>query len=167
VAGRSSPALALQLLHRRLEHGRVQLEADGLDVAALLAAEHVARAAQLQVERGDFKSRAEVAELLERGETAAGDFSQFILRRDEQVGIRAAIGAAHAATQLVELAQAVTLSAVDQDGIREWNVEAVLDDGCGDEHVELVTHEGEHDFFEIVLAHLAVRHGHARRGTSS
>ena len=36
------------------------------------------------------------------------------------------------------------------------NVEAVFDDGGGDEDVVLVMHEGEHDFFEVVLAHLAV-----------
>ena len=57
----------------------------------------------------------------------------------------------------------MALGAVDQDCIREWNVEAVLDDGCGNEHVELVTHEGEHDFFEVVLAHLAVGDGDTGR----
>ena len=59
------------------EHGGVELEADGLDVAALLAAEHVAGAAQFEIEGGDFEAGAEVAEFLERGETAARDFGEF------------------------------------------------------------------------------------------
>ena len=58
----------------------------------------------------------------------------------------------------------MALGAIDEDGVGERNVEAVFDDRGGDEHVELVTHEGEHDFLEIVLAHLAVGDSHARRG---
>ena len=164
VAGRSSLRFALHLLHGGLEHRRVELESDGLNVAALLAAEHVARAAQLQIERRDFESRAQVAELFERGQTAARNLGQLVLRRNEQVRIGAAIGAAHAPAQLVELAEAVALGAVDEDGIGERDVETVLDDRGGDEHIELVAHEGEHDFFQVVLAHLAVRHGDTRRG---
>ena len=133
-------------------------------MAALLAAEHVACAAQFEVERGDFESGAKVAELLERGEAAARDFSELIFGRNEQIGVGAAIGAAHAAAQLVELAEAVAIGAIDEDGIGERNVEAVFNDGGGDEHVEFVTHEGEHDSLELVLAHLAVADGDARGG---
>ena len=102
-------------------------------MAALLAAEHVARAAQFEIERGDFESRAEVGELLESGEAAARDVGQFLFRRDEQVRIGAAIGAADASAQLVELAEAVAVGAIDDDGVGERDVEAVLDDGGGDE----------------------------------
>jgi hypothetical protein len=48
VCGALLAPLALHLAHRLLQHRRVQLEADRLDVPALLAAQHVARAAQLQ-----------------------------------------------------------------------------------------------------------------------
>ena len=51
----------------------VQLEADGVDVAALLAAQQVARAAQFQIERGDLESGAQVGEFLQRGQAAARD----------------------------------------------------------------------------------------------
>jgi len=43
------PWLLLQLFHSGFKHGSVEFEADGLNVAALLAAEHVACAAQLQI----------------------------------------------------------------------------------------------------------------------
>jgi hypothetical protein len=46
-------------------------------VAALLAAQQVARAAQFQIEGGDLEARAEVAEFLERGQTAARKIVQF------------------------------------------------------------------------------------------
>ena len=83
---------------------------------------------------------------------------------NEQIRIGAAVGAAHAAAQLVELAEAVAVGAVDEDGVGERNVEAVFDDGGGHQHVVLVVHEGEHHSFQLGLAHLAVAHGDARRG---
>ena len=49
-----------------LEQLHVHLEADGLDVPALLAAEQVAGAANLEVERRDAEAAAEIAELLDR-----------------------------------------------------------------------------------------------------
>ena len=69
--------LALELADGLLEHRRVHLEADGVDLSALLAAEQVAGAADFEVERGDAESAAEVAELLDRRQRrrAIGDSS--------------------------------------------------------------------------------------------
>ena len=147
---------ALHLADGLFEHGGVHLEADGLDVAGLFAAEHVACAAEFEVEGGDLEAGAEVGEFLECGEAAAGDFGQFGLRRDEQVGVGAAVAAAYAAAELIELAEAVAVGAVDDDGVGERDVEAVFDDAGGDEHVVLVVHEGEHDALELGLGELAV-----------
>ena len=83
--------LALHLAHGLFEHGGVHLEADGLDVAGLLAAEHVARAAEFEVERGDLEAGAEVGELFERGEAAAGDLGELRLRWDQQIAVGAAV----------------------------------------------------------------------------
>ena len=55
---------ALELADGFFEHRGIHLEADGLDVAALLAAEHVACAAEFEVEGGDLESGAEVGEFL-------------------------------------------------------------------------------------------------------
>ena len=157
-------AFALHFLYGSFEHGGVKLESDGLDVAALLAAEHVARAAQFQVERGDLEAGAEVAEFLERREPAARNVGEFILRRDQQIGVGAAIGAAHAAAQLIELAQAMAVGAIDEDGVGEGNVEAVLDDRGRHQHIVFVAHEGQHHALQFCFAHLTVAYGHARRG---
>ena len=77
VSASSASTLALQLAHGALQHRGVQLEADGVDVAALLAAEHVAGTAQFEIESGDLEARAEVGEFLQRRQTAAGDRRQF------------------------------------------------------------------------------------------
>ncbi len=149
-------ALALHLVDGFFEHGGVHLEADGLDVAGLFSSEHVACAAELEVEGGDLESCAEVGELLEGGEAAACDLGELGVWGDEQVGVGAAVGAAYAAAELVELGEAVAVGAVDDDGVGEGDVEAVLDDGGGDEDVVLVVHEGEHDAFELGLGELTV-----------
>ncbi len=76
-------AFALHLLHGGFKHRGVQLETHGFNMSALLAAQHVARAAQLEVERGNLEARAQVAELLERSESSARNLGQLVLRRDE------------------------------------------------------------------------------------
>ena len=71
-------AIPLELVDGLFEHGGVHLEADGLDVAGLLATEHVAGAAEFEIERGDLEAGAEVGELLERGEAATGDLGELV-----------------------------------------------------------------------------------------
>ena len=61
--------------------------------------------------------------------------------RDQQVGIGAAVRAAHAAAQLVELGEPEAVGAVDQNRVAQRDVEAVLDDGRGHQNVGFVMHE--------------------------
>ena len=60
--------LALELADRLGDELAVQVEADGRDVARLLAAEQVARAADLEVAHRDLEARPEVGELADRPE---------------------------------------------------------------------------------------------------
>src|SRR5688572_31779794 len=104
-------------------------------MARLLPAEDVARASQFEVERGDAKSRTEVGELTNGRETSSGDRRKLKLARDQQIGVSAAVRPADAAAELVQLREAVVVRAVDDDRVRTRNVDAVLDDGRGDENI--------------------------------
>ncbi len=73
-------AFALHFFHGSFEHGGVKFKADGFDVAALFAAQHVPGPAQFQVEGGNFEACSEVAEFLKRSEAAARDVGQFAAR---------------------------------------------------------------------------------------
>ena len=64
--------------------------------------------------------------------------------RDQEVGVGAAVRAAHAAAELVELGEPVAVGPVDDEGVGARDVEAVLDDGGGHEDVGPALHEGEH-----------------------
>ena len=147
---------ALEFGDGALEHLAVEVEADGFDVAVLLAAEHVAGAAEFEVESGDAEAGAEFAEFFHGGEALAGDVGERGLGRDEQVGVGALRCAADAAAELIELGEAETIGAIDEDGVGARDVEAVFDDGGGDEDVGFVADEFEHDAFEFFFAHLAV-----------
>ena len=109
-----------------------------LDVAALLAAEQVAGAANLEVERRDAEAAAEIAELLDRGEPLLRDRRQVVFRRNQQIRVGRPIGSADAAAQLIELRQAVPIGAVDDDRVGVRDVEAVFDDRRRQQHVELL-----------------------------
>ena len=58
--------LAAQLVHRLVEHLAEELEADARDAPRLLAAEEIARAAQLEIERRDLEPAPELGVPLER-----------------------------------------------------------------------------------------------------
>src|SRR3984957_1491205 len=147
---------AFHFTHGTLEHLIVELESDGFDVAALFTAEHVAGAAEFEVESGDFKSRTEVGKFFERGEAATRDRRQFDVRRKHEIGVSAAIGTANAAPELVKLRESEAVGTVDQDRVAERNVEAVLDDRGRNQNVGFVVHEFQHHFFKFTFRHLPV-----------
>ena len=84
-----SDVFAFEFGDGAFEHLAVEVEADGFDVAVLLAAEHVACAAQFEVESGDAEAGAEFAELFHGGEALAGDVGEHFFGRDEEIGIGA------------------------------------------------------------------------------
>jgi hypothetical protein len=74
------------------------------------------------------------------------------------------VRAPDAAAQLVELGEAELVGAVDDDGVGGRNIDAGLDDGRAQEHVEAALVEIAHDVLELALAHLPVRDVDARLG---
>ena len=148
--------LALQRGDALLEQLAVELEADRRDMAALLRAEQVAGAADFQVAHGDFEAAAERGVLLDRAEALAHVGEEPAVARQQQVGVGLVLVAAHAAAQLVEVAQAEAVGAVNDDGVGIRNIQAALDDGGGQQHVGLAVDELGHDLLQLVAVHLAV-----------
>ena len=142
---------------RVLEHRLVELEADLPDVAGLLVAEQVARAADVEIVAGELETRAKAVEL-------ASTFSRFsrrlgdraVLRRG-QVGIGAQLRSPDAAAQLVELREAEAVGAMDDEGVGARDVEPALDDRRREQHVVLALVEGAHPLLDLGRAHLPVR----------
>src|ERR1700733_7700796 len=87
---------------------------------------------------------------------APGDLSQFLLWRDQQVGIGAAVGSADPSPQLVELGEPVAFGAADQDGVGQRNIKPVFDDRGRDQHIVLPVHKGQHHPLQLTFAHLAM-----------
>ena len=56
----------------------------------------------------------------------------------------------------MQLSQSEFVGALDDDGVRTRHVDAGLDDGRGNQHVETLVIEVAHDLFEFTFAHLAV-----------
>ncbi len=120
--------MPLQFMDRLFEQLGVHLETDGGDLPGLVGAEQVAGAAQLQVVAGDAESGAELGQFLQYPQPFARLVGQASLAGDQQVGVGAPVGAADPAAQLIELGEAETVGAVDDDGVGARDVEAVLDD---------------------------------------
>src|SRR5690606_3142950 len=91
----------------------VGLEADVVHEAALLRAEQVAGAADVEVLHGDVDAAAEVAELFDGLQALAAEVGQQVRTGREQVAVGLAVAAAHAPAQLVQVAEAEVLRLVD------------------------------------------------------
>src|SRR5699024_5245446 len=66
------------------------------------------------------------------------------------------VRAPDAAAQLMQLRQAESVRAVDDDGVGAGYVDARFDDGGAQQDVEAAMIEIEHDRFQLALVHLAV-----------
>ena len=77
------------------------------------------------------------------------------------------IAAAHTSAQLVQVAQAEVLGIVHDDRIGIGNVNAVLDDGRGDQHVEFPVDKVHDQPLQLLGGHLAVPHAHAGLGADA
>src|SRR5208282_855895 len=151
--------LALHFADGTFQHLRVEFEAHGFDVAALLSAEKIPRASQFEIEGGDLEACAEVGKFLERGEAAARDGRQFNFRRQEQVGVGATVRPANPSSKLIELRQTQPVGPIDDDRVAQRDVEAVLDNRGRDQDVGFVMHEFQHHLFQLPFAHLPMAHG--------
>ena len=89
---------------------------------------------------------------------------QRLLRRVEEVAVGALAATPDAAAQLVQLAEAEAVGALDDQRVGVGDVQAGLDDRGADQHVELLVPEVQDDLLELVLAHLAVGGGDAGLG---
>src|SRR5580698_6383604 len=149
---------SLELLHSLLEQANIRVVAYGFDVAVLFTAEQVPRAAQLQIERRDFEPGAQVAEFLQRRQTLARNLGKLRIGGHQHVGVGTPVPAPHAAAQLIQLAEAIALRVLNDDGVREWNIDAILDDRGRHQYVEFVAHEAQQHALQLSLTHLAVPH---------
>ena len=148
--------LAFQRAHRLVQPAQIHVEADGLRVSRLLAAQQAPGAAQLEVAQGDAIARSQIGMMLEHPQT-------FLRRRlhevrHDQVAIGAAVTAPHAPAQLVELGEPELIRPVHDHRVGVGDVQPRLDDHRRHQHVHLTAHEARHHLVEIVLALLAVRH---------
>ncbi len=154
----------LERLHGLAQHLVVELEAHLQHVAALVLAQHLARAADFQVVHGEVEARTQLLHLLDGVQPLGGLLGQAIHVRHHQVGIGLVVAAAHAAAQLMQLRQAELVGAAHDDGVGRGHVDAGLDDGRAQQDVVALRHEVAHHLLQLALGHLAVGHGDARLG---
>jgi len=118
---------ALHFADSLLKHLRIEIESHGLDMPALLASEQIARSTELQVERGNLETGAEIGGILSkaaRRRLATGVSS--ISAGSSKYAYATPVGPPHAPTQLIELGKAKAVGTVNQNRVAERYVEAVF-----------------------------------------
>src|SRR6185312_14542138 len=147
-------AAFLQCLDRMLEQVEVHGEPDLGYLAALLLAEQLARAADLEVVGREHETGAELFHGLDGLEPLGRIARKGLARRRDEIGVGAVVRAADAPAQLMELSQPHVVGAIDDDGVGCRDVDAALDDGGAEKQVESAVVEVHHELLELALAHL-------------
>ena len=133
-------------------------------MARLVAAEQVARAADLEVAHRDLEPGTELGLLADRLQPLVRLLGDGPVGREEEVRVGPLAGATHPTPELVELAEAEAVGPVHDERVDRRHVDAALHDRGAHEHVVLVLPEVEHHPLEPALVHLPVRHRDARLG---
>ena len=152
----------LHLLDGLGEDFLVHFVADLVDETALVGAEDVARAADVEVAQGNLDAAADVGEILDGLQPLAGLVVEHIEGLGEEVAVGLLVVASHTPAQLVEHVEREVLGVVDDHCVGVHDVKARLDDGGGDQHIGLVVDEVGHYALQLGALHLAVADGDAR-----
>ena len=135
--------------HRFLDQLLVQFDPHLADVARLFLAQQIARAANVQVVAGQLEAGAQGVQRLHDLQPLLRRLGQDLVGGQGEVGIAARLAAADAAAQLIELAQAEHIGAVDDQRIDAGHVDARFDDVGGQQHVVLLIAEGGHHLLQL------------------
>jgi hypothetical protein len=76
----------------------------------------------------------------------------------EQIAVAALRAAPDAPAQLVQLRQPEMVGAVDDDRVGVGDVQPVLDDRGGDQHVDVAVGKAHHHILQLALGHLPMTH---------
>ena len=125
-------------------------------MAGLLGAEHVARAADLEVAHGDLEARTERRIFADGRQALLRDLAQRLAVAVAQVGVGVARGAADAAADLMQLRQTHAVRVLDDERVGVRDVDAGLDDGRADQNVDLAVRHFIHDLCDLLLPHFSV-----------
>ena len=128
----------LELPHGLFQQLAIHLITHGRDMAGLLRAQNVSRAANFQIAHRDLEARAQVRIFLDRLESLRRDRRHGPIRRQKQIAIRPMLPPPDPAAKLVQLAQAKSIGVVDDDRVGVGDIQAGFDDRRADENIRLV-----------------------------
>ena len=126
------------------------------DETALFGPQEIAGAADVEILHSDVDAAAEVGKTLDGLEAAATVVGQGTEGRRHEIAEGFLTTATHTTAHLVQVGKSEVLGVVDEDGIGVRHVDAVFDDGGGEEDVKLVIDKIEDDFLKFGGFHLSV-----------
>src|SRR3546814_17044444 len=97
-------------------------------MSRLLVAEQISRAADIEIVARELKPRPEIIQIGQHLEPLFGAFGHQPVGGGGEIGVSACLGAADAATKLVELRHAEAVGAIDYNRVGGRGLEPAFDD---------------------------------------
>ena len=157
-------SIAAHFAHRVLDHLHIHIIADRRHKAALLTAQQIARAADLQIAHRDAEARSEFGKFADGVQALIRRFGKHLVRADGKIRIRQSIAAPHAPAQLIQLGKPELIRIAHDQRVRALHIQTGFDDRGTQKHIEFSLIEIQHHIFQRVLPHLTVTYGDSRFG---
>ena len=109
-------------MHGFVENFLVHLETDFGDKTTLFRSKNIPRATYIEISHSDVKTASNIGKFLNGPKSLAGLITQHRKRRSQQITECFTVRPAHAATQLVKIAQPIVVRIIDEDGVGIWNI---------------------------------------------
>ena len=126
-------------------------------MAVLGPSQNTSGAADLEIAHCDPEAAAQIRVLLNGAEALLRDLAKHPVLAVHQKGVCRAAAPADTSAQLIQLRQSHLIRIMNDDGIDVGNIQTCLDNGRGDQHVDLTVNEIIHDLLQLRFLHLAVR----------
>ena len=124
----------------------------------LLRTQKIARTTDLQITHGDLEAGAEFRKVPDGGQTLFRNLRQILVGTVGEVGVGVAGGAAYTATELMKLGKSEALGVLNDHHAGVGDIDTDLNDGGGNEDVQLSVREFAHDGILFGGLELSVNH---------
>ena len=121
-------SVAAQLAHGFLDHLHIQIVADGGHVSALLRAQQVAHATNLQIAHGYAEAGAKFRKFTNRAQALIRVLRHHLVGIDGEISVRQPVAAAHAAAQLIQLRKPEAVRVAHDERVGARHVQPCLND---------------------------------------
>ena len=142
--------------YRFTEHLTIQIISDCIHMPMLLGSQKISCTSKLQIPHGNLEAASQICVFTDCSQSLLCSLLQHHILSVHQKCVSRAVGPSDSASQLIKLGESISVRIMDDHGINIGNIQPCLNDGSGNQHINISIYKTVHNVFQFPLAHLPV-----------